>query len=158
MRRAFVMAAALLVLLLAAPVQAGTNRNFVAPMDGGQENPPVDTHATGVAKLKLSKDGTEMQFKVNVANIDNVFAVHIHCGAEGVNGAVGVTLFAVAPPNLGRVNGTLAQGTVSTPDAGNGCGWADLASVVAAMDAGIAYVNVHTLPGTPTGEIRGQIR
>ena len=54
------------------------------------------------------------------------------------------------------------------PDAGNGCGWADLDDVVAAMLSGDAYVNVHTNDGVvplnivpegfPGGEIRGQVK
>ena len=158
MRRTLVLLIAIALLaLVALPVQAGNNRNFVAPMDGGQENPPVDTNATGVAKFKVAKDGSSMDFKVNVANIDNVFASHIHCGAVGVNGPVGVTLF-MGPAGGGPVNGTLAQGTITAPDPGNACGWADLAAVISAMQSGDTYVNVHTNPGTPSGEIRGQIK
>ena len=41
-------------------------------------------------------------------------------------------------------------------DSGNGCGWADLADLVAAMASGDTYVNVHTLANLP-GEIRGQL-
>ena len=149
------MLAAALMLLLAVPVQAGGNRNFVAPMDGGQEDPSVATNATGVAKFQLSKDGTALGFKLIAANIDNVFAAHIHCGTVGLNGPVGVTLFM---GNVGTQNGILSQGTITAPDAGNSCGWADLAAVVAAMQSGGAYVNVHTAPGTPSGEIRGQIK
>ena len=158
MRRTFVlMLAAALVLLLAVPVYGGDNRNFVAPLDGGQENPPVATDATGVAKFELSKDGSSLGFKLIVANIENVFASHIHCGAVGVNGPVGVTLFSGAPAG-GTVNGILAQGGITTPNAGNGCGWVDLDDVVDALRSGNTYVNVHTLPGTPSGEIRGQIK
>jgi hypothetical protein len=157
MRRALViMSVVLMMLVLAAPAQAGTN--FAAPMKGAQENPPVDTNATGVATFKVSQDGSSIQFKVNVANIDNVFAAHLHCGAVGVNGAVGVTLFVASPPILGTVNGVLARGTITAPDVGNLCGWTDLASVVAAMESGNTYVNVHTNPGVPTGEIRGQVK
>jgi hypothetical protein len=120
-----------------------------------------------VATFKLRDDGTALAFKVNVANLDNVFAAHIHCGAVGVNGPVGVTLFMGAPAG-GVVNGTLAQGTITAPDAGNLCGWADLAAVLAAMASGATYVNVHSNDGVPPtdtgpgdfpgGEIRGQIR
>lgn len=145
-----------LTLVLALPVQAASDRNFVAPMDGGQENPPVITQATGVTKFQFSKDGTTLGFKLIVANIDNVFAAHIHCGAAEVNGPVGVTLFTSEP--TGRVNGILAQGTISGPDAGNACGWEDLADVNAAMQSGDTYVNVHTNPDAPTGEIRGQVK
>ena len=81
-----------------------------------------------------------------MANIDNVFAAHIHCGVVGVNGPVGVTLFMGAPAG-GRVNGTLAEGTITAPDPGNGCGWADLTAVLAAMGSGATYVNVHTNDG-----------
>ena len=60
-----------------------------------------------------------------------------------------------SPPTT--VNGILAQGKIENPDANNGCGWADLAVVVTAMESGDTYVNVHTLQN-PGGEIRGQIR
>jgi hypothetical protein len=77
-----------------------------------------------------------------------------------------VTLFMGAP--AGRtVNGTLAEGTITAPDPGNGCGWTDLAAVVAALRSGNTYVNVHTNDGVAPpntgpgdflgGEIRGQV-
>ena len=164
MRRAILLTV-MLALALAPTALAGDN--FVAPLSGDQEVPARDTRAVGVAKFKLSKDGTALEFKVNVANIDNVFASHIHCGAVGVNGPVGVTLFAGAPAG-GSVNGTLAEGTITAPDPGNGCGWTDLAAVLAAIESGNTYVNVHTNDGVappntgpgdfPGGEIRGQIR
>jgi CHRD domain len=164
MRRAILLTV-MLALALAPTALAGDN--FVAPLSGDQEVPARDTRAVGVAKFKLSKDGTALEFKVNVANIDNVFASHIHCGAVGVNGPVGVTLFAGAPAG-GSVNGTLAEGTITAPDSGNACGWTDLAAVLAAIESGNTYVNVHTNDGVappntgpgdfPGGEIRGQIR
>ena len=164
MRRAILLTV-MLALALAPTALAGDN--FVAPLSGDQEVPARDTRAVGVAKFKLSKDGTALEFKVNVANIDNVFASHIHCGAVGVNGPVGVTLFGAAPGG-GTVNGTLAEGTITAPDLGNACGWTDLAAVLAAIESGNTYVNVHTNDGVappntgpgdfPGGEIRGQIR
>jgi hypothetical protein len=48
-------------------------------------------------KFKLREGRAALEFKVNVANIENVFAAHIHCGAVGVNSPVGVTLFMGAP-------------------------------------------------------------
>jgi CHRD domain len=167
MRRTIVLVltAALAVLALAPTAWAGDN--FVAPLSGDQEVPARDTPATGVAKFKLREDGTVLLFKVNVENITNVVAAHIHCGAVGVNGPVGVTLFG-GPPAGGAFDGTLAEGTITAADAGNGCGWTDLASVLAAIEGGDTYVNVHTNDGVaptntgpgdfPGGEIRGQIR
>src|ERR671911_106511 len=126
--------------------------NFAGPMSGAEGGPTGDTPATGVAKFKLRDEG--LTFKVNVANIDNVVASHIHCGSVGVNGPVGVTLFGGGPVD---VNGTLAEGVITAPDPGNECGWADLDAVVAALESGDTYVNVHTT-AHPGGEIRGQIK
>ncbi len=125
MRRMLVLVAMLALVLLALASPAVGGDNFVATLSGGQEVPARDTQAVGVATFKLREDGTALQFKVNVANIDNVVASHIHCGAVGVNGPVGVTLFG-EPAGGGPVNGTLAEGTITAPDAGNACGWTDL--------------------------------
>jgi hypothetical protein len=166
MRRTIVLVltAALAVLALAPTAWAG--ENFVAPLSGDQEVPARDTPATGVAKFKLREDGTVLLFKLNVENIDNAFAAHIHCGAAGVNGPVGVTLFTGSPAS-GAFDGTLAEGTITAADPGNLCGWTDLASILAAIHSGNTYVNVHTNDGVappntgpgdfPGGEIRGQI-
>jgi hypothetical protein len=155
----------LLVLALAPAAAAGDS--FVATLSGADEVPARDTRATGVARFKLVEDGTALAFKVNVANIQNAVAAHIHCGAVGVNGPVGVTLFG-GSPGSGRADGTLAEGTITAPDPGNACGWTDLAAVLAAIASGNTYVNVHTNDGVappntgpgdfPGGEIRGQIR
>jgi CHRD domain len=160
-----VLASTLAVLGLAPTAWAG--ENFVAPLSGNQEVPVRDTPATGVAKFKLRDGGTALLFKVNVEDINNVVAAHIHCGAVGENGPVGVTLF-MGPPAGGAFEGTLAEGTITAPDPGNGCGWTDLAAVLTALQSGDAYVNVHTNDGVaptntgpgdfPGGEIRGQIR
>jgi CHRD domain len=167
MRRIGVLVGMLALALLALAPTAKATDNFVATLSGDQEVPARDTQAVGVATFKLREDGTALRFKVNVANIDNVVAAHIHCGAVGVNGPIGVTLFMGAPAG-GAVNGTLAEGTITSPDPANGCGWADLAAVLAAMGSGATYVNVHTNDGVappntgpgdfPGGEIRGQVR
>lgn len=142
-------------------------RNFVATLTGGEEVPARDTASRGLANFELSQDGTQLHYVLNVVKIRNVFAAHIHCGAVGVNGPVGVTLFMGAPGG-GLFSGVLAEATVTAPDPGNGCGWATLADVVAAMRSGNTYVNVHTNDGVApgntgpgdfqSGEIRGQVR
>jgi CHRD domain len=167
MRRTIVLVGMLALGLLAQAPSAVAGDNFVATLSGAQEVPPRDTHARGVTTFKLRQDGAALAFKLNVANLDNPFMAHIHCGAVGVNGPIGVTLFMGAPA-AGRVNGTLAEGTITAPDPGNACGWTDLAAVLAAIDSGATYVNVHTNDGVdppntgpgdfPGGEIRGQIR
>ena len=156
----------MLVIASVAYASPAASQDFGARLSGGEEVPPRATKATGVASFQLSEDGTALSYSVNVANIKNVFAAHIHCGAKGVNGPVGVTLF-MGTPGGGPISGTLASGTITAPDPGNACNWADLAAVVAAMNTGNTYVNVHTNDGVaptntgpgdfPGGEIRGQI-
>jgi hypothetical protein len=162
---------ALLVLVavvgLAGLASADDNPNFTARLTGAEEVPARDTLAHGQAKLQPTKDGTALEFKLIVANIDNAFAAHIHCGAVGVNGPIGVTLF-MGTPGGGAVSGPLAEGTITAPDAGNACGWVDLAAVLAAIESGNTYINVHTDDGVapantgpgdfPGGEIRGQVQ
>lgn len=160
-------AMAVLVVASVAYASPAASQNWAVPLSGGDEVPARDTNARGVATFMLSKDGTELSYKLNVANIENVVAAHIHCGAVGVNGPVGVTLFGAAPAG-GGTQGTLVEGIIETPDSGNACGWTDLAAVVAAMNSGNTYVNVHTNDGVPPpntgpgdfppGEIRGQIK
>src|SRR5688572_6724764 len=152
--------------LVVTNVAYAASQDFTARLSGEHEVPPRVTDATGVATFQLREDGTALSYSVSVSNIENVFAAHIHCGATRVNGPVGVTLF-MATSGGGPISGTLAKGTITAPDPGNGCGWADLAAVVAAMNSGNAYVNVHTNDGVaptntgpgdfPGGEIRGQI-
>ncbi len=97
MRRTGVLIGMLGLALLALAPAAQAGDNFVATLSGDQEVPVQDTQAVGLAKFKLREDGTALRFKVNVANLDNAVAAHIHCGAVGVNGPVGVTLFAGLP-------------------------------------------------------------
>jgi hypothetical protein len=158
--------AALLMVSVAYASPAASLQDYGASLSGAQEVPRRATPATGTAVFQLSDDGTALTFTLSVSNIQNVFAAHIHCGAKGVSGPVGVTLY-MGSPGGGAFNGTLAKGTITAPDPGNGCGWADLAAVVAAMNSGNTYVNVHTNDGVaptntgpgdfPGGEIRGQI-
>ncbi len=143
-----------LALALAVPAAAGSQRNFRAHLAGRNEVPPVDTLAQGQAIFHFAGDASSLSYKLIVANIENVVAAHIHCGAPGVNGPVGVTLHVGLV--AGRFDGVLAEATVTEPDAGNACDWADLGDVRAAIQSGNAYVNVHTL-ANPPGEIRGQV-
>ena len=141
--------------------------DWVAVLNGANERPdPRVTRARGVALFFMNDDGT-FDFKLIVANIRNVVAAHIHCGSPTVAGPVGVTLFSGAAPGGGRFDGILAEGTATAPDAGNACGWTDLAQVITAMNGPDTYVNVHTNDGVaptntgpgdfPGGEIRGQL-
>lgn len=154
----------LFVLASSSSALAFPDHSFTATLDGSQEVPPRTTNASGRATFAVNMGHSRINFALQVFNIQNVVAAHIHCGAVGVNGPVGVTLFTGSFSG----NGNLAHGKILAPDPGNGCGWADVAAVVAAMQSGNTYVNVHTNDGIappntgpgdfPGGEIRGQIQ
>ena len=158
---------ALLAVAAAAFAQSPEARNFVAHLNGGQEVPAVDTGATGQAIFHLDESETELSYKLIVANIENVVAAHIHLGVAGVNGPVVVFLFGPSAPGGGRVDGVLAQGTITATDLVGPLAGMPLSVLVEAMRAKGTYVNVHTDDGvppantgagdSPAGEIRGQI-
>ena len=142
------------LLIVPGAVSASFEVEAQADLDGSQEVPAVATAMTGEVEVEI-EDG-ELEFELEVEdNSHDIFAAHIHCAPPGVNGPVGVTLLA---GSFTAEEGTLAEGTITAPDAGNGCGWADLAAVASAIAGGDTYVNVHTTAasgGTPSGEIRG---
>jgi hypothetical protein len=143
-------------------------KNFVAHLSGDEEVPPVNTRATGQAIFHLSEDGTALNYRLIVANIENVVASHIHLGVAGVNGPVVAFLFGNAPAGGGRVSGVLATGTITAANLVGPLAGQSLDVLVTALRTGGAYANVHTNDGVaptntgpgdfPAGEIRGQIR
>jgi len=143
---------AMFVFLVPAVSAGGNGQSFIASLKGGNEVDPVDTNAQGVAHFKFK--GGELSFKLIVANIDDVTAAHIHCAPANANGPVGVTLFSGGPTSA---NGVLAQGPIAGPNTINTCGWTSLDDVIAALESGDTYVNVHT-SDNPGGEIRGQLK
>ena len=164
---------ALAVTLPAAADPPGA-KNFVTHLDGGQEvfagGPPTpsDSNATGQAIFQLNPEGTELSYRLIVANIENVVAAHVHLGVAGVNGPVVAFLAGPFAPGGGRVDGILATGTITGANMVGPLVSMELSVLVAAMRAGGTYVNVHTNDGVgptntgpgdfPGGEIRGQLR
>ena len=147
----------------------GASRTYIAHLSAGSEVPANASQAAGQFILTVEKDGT-LSYKVISSNINNVVASHIHLGPVGANGPIVQFLFGAppVPAGGGAQDGILSHGTIDGtallgPLAGMG-----LDALIAAMDAGNTYVNVHTNDGVaPTGtgpgdlsagEIRGQIR
>ena len=157
MRRRLVIAlvTALMVFVMA-PGALARPTTYTTHLTGASERPAVDTKAVGQTVLRLSRDGTELRYRLIVANIDDVTQAHIHVGAEDVNGPVVAFLFGFVAEGV-TTNGVLATGTITSDDLVGPLAGMSLADLVAALDSGGAYVNVHTLEH-PGGEIRGQIR
>ena len=140
---------------------AGGHHFTAAPLKGAHEVPPNGSDGNGVAQFELSDDGTTMQYKLVVANTDNVTQAHIHIAPRGVNGPVVVFLYGFNAAGTSE-NGVLAEGSftaanlIARPVTPIGAFDASMAALVAAMRSGNAYVNVHTF-AFPGGEIRNQI-
>jgi hypothetical protein len=157
----------LLIMILGVGTAVAGSSKFKTHLSGDEESPPRPTHAQGEAHFTLSDDGTELHYQLIVANIDNVVASHIHLGPPGVNGGIVVFLYGNAPAGGGPTQGVLAEGTITAADLINALQGHPLSDLVAAIEAGNAYVNVHTNDGVaptntgpgdfPGGEIRGQI-
>lgn len=149
-----------MVLLLVTSGVLAQNRAFVAHLSGQEEVPPADTRAQGQAVFRVSNDGLHVQYQVNVANISDITQAHIHLAGVGMNGPVVAWLYPAAPPSVlipGRFQGVLAAGVITEANLVGPLAGQTLADLIAAIQAGEAYVNVHTL-NYPGGEIRGQIQ
>jgi hypothetical protein len=127
---------------------------FAAQLTGDEEVPPSGSDATGSAAFTLGDDGDSMEYTLNVTNIYNVTAAHIHVAPVGVNGPVVVPLF--SGNATGLVDGVLAEGTITADDLTGPLAGMTMDDLVAEIDSGNTYVNVHT-NAFPGGEIRGQI-
>jgi hypothetical protein len=156
-----------LIMLSVISISAAVNRNSRTHLSGDEEVPVRITNAQGQAIFHLSKDGTKLNYKLIVANIENVVQAHIHLGQPGVNGNIVVFLYGLVPPGGGRTNGVLAEGTITSDELINDLAGQPLSTLIDQMAAGNTYVNVHTNDGVappntgpgdfPGGEIRGQI-
>ena len=141
---------------------AGDAHNHGTHLTGDNERPvPNDSRAQGQAIFQVSADGTEIHYKVLVANIENVTQAHIHCCAnsEGTAGIV-VWLYPSAPPQRlipGRSQGAIGEGVITQSSLVGGLAGQPLSVLLDRIASGLAYVNVHTSQ-FPPGEIRGQIK
>jgi hypothetical protein len=137
--------------------------NYNAHLTGDQEvpatpsTPPVVTNATGQVNLKLSADGSELYYKLIVANIESVRFAHLHLAPAGSNGQVVVDLFMPMPliPVISP-QGVLAEGVITAASLKGPLAGKTLADLVAAIEAGNVYANVHSVK-YPGGELRGQV-
>jgi len=144
---------------------ASADRNFSIHLSGDSEVPVRDTLAQGQAIFHVSKDESALEYKLIVANIENVVASHIHVGADGVNGPVVAFLAGNFAPGGGRTDGVLAEGTITAANLVGPLAGHPFSDLLNAIRDGNAYVNVHTNDGVPPvdtgpgdfpgGEVRG---
>lgn len=129
--------------------------DFTADLSGGEEEPPVETDATGELEAALDDANTTLTVVGTYTGLSGpptppgteASAAHIHVAPRGENGPI-VAPLTVTPnaddPTSGTFGGQVPIGT--------GPGQLPLE----ALEGFGAYVNIHT-EANPGGEIRGQL-
>jgi CHRD domain-containing protein len=126
------------------PAAAETLVAFTAVLNGAQETPvPIESPSQGVALVLLVKETNKVCYRLSYSPLGGTENLaHFHGpGAPGVTAPVLVEITpAVSPigsPKHGCVDFTKDQ--------------------VKLLVKGLVYLNVHSTPLAPTGEIRGQV-
>ena len=167
---------ACVALAFAAPGAFADEDKFRIKLEGYQEVPSVSTVASGEFEAQIGRNDTHIDFDLSYRDLQGpVRQAHIHVAQTSVNGAIVLwlcqTALNPAPasvaarvqqcPQAGTVSGRLtAEDVVGPQPPGSAAPQqitdGELAEVIAAIRAGVAYVNVHTTP-SPGGEVRGQL-
>ncbi|HJQ53878.1 MAG TPA: CHRD domain-containing protein [Gemmatimonadaceae bacterium] len=125
--------------------------NLIAANEGAGHTSP------GSGVFTFVDHGNVINWTLDLTNITNVTASHIHLGAATnvgtTAGPVIINLFLPnRPPETGTLTGRVAEGTIT--NANNST--VSLDSLRVLFNNGNAYANVHTT-ANPSGEIRDQI-
>ena len=154
-------------LLAAAPIASA--EKVKAFLKGVREVPAVSTPATGRFEARIDGKAGTITYELEYFDLTgDVQQAHIHVGQRSVNGGISVFLCqteaspdptGLAPrcPKHGKVTGVLQSANmIEGPIVGQGIAPGEFNELIAAIRAGVAYVNVHssTFLG---GEARGQI-
>ena len=138
---------------------------YVGNLSGLQEVPPNGSPGTGMARVTLT--GTMLDVNVIFSGLlGTTTASHIHCCAlPGASAGVATMLPTFAGFPLGVTSGSYSHvfdlslessynPAFVTAHGGDAAG--AMAALVAALNDGTTYLNVHTTQ-SPGGEIRGQL-
>jgi hypothetical protein len=166
--------AALVLLLVPVLTSADGPEKLRADLIGYQEVPSVSTPAHGTFTAVIADDEASISYELTYSDlVGTVQQSHIHFGQKSVNGSIVIWLCQTATtpapaavasitpmcPQSGTVVGTITSANViPAATASQQITAGELAEVIAAIRAGVAYANVHSTPLNPGGEIRGQIQ
>ena len=156
----------LLALITTAAASADESAlNMRASLSGFNETPPIATGGTGTLKAKASNGGID--FTLTYSGLTTpAFMAHFHFAQRGVPGAIfiwlcglpGTPAHKTCPPGTtetATVTGHITAADIQAVPAQN-ISAMDMATALRIIEAGDAYVNVHT-NNFKAGEIRGQI-
>ena len=160
----------LLSAAFASPLASADTQKVVAGLNSYREVPSVSSRAGGRFQADIDRKAGTITYELSFSGLQgDVQQAHIHVGQRSVNGAVSVFLCqteaspdptGLAPrcPQSGKVTGILqAANMIEGPIVNQGIAPGQLNELIAAIRAGVAYVNVHSTK-FPGGEVRGQLR
>ena len=161
----------------------GSAEEFSAKLNGFEElgslnaqTGAVLSKGTGTANLELDEKHDKVFYTLTYADvgttlpkIGRVSQAHIHFGKSRDSGGI-IVFFCGTTANpgptgtplcpglhSGTVTGMWTSSSVIGPAAQN-ISPGNFDGLVAALRSNTAYANIHTTPGYPAGEIRGQVR
>lgn len=136
-------------------------------LTGYQETPlALSTTGNGTFRATVDASAEQITYSLSYADLEgSVTQAHIHFGSVGQTGGVSVFLCTnlgngpagtqACPAAPATITGTITPANVIGP-AGQGITAGQFAELVAAVNAGSTYVNVHSSL-YPVGEIRAQL-
>ena len=169
MKRLRILILVMAALSLTAASGHDDERRLRADLTGYEEVPVVNTVASGKFRARISRDEQSIEYRLSYSGLQGtVTQAHIHIAQLSVNGSIVIWLCQTTTnpgpathtcnPGSDDFTGTItAEDVIAGGTTTQQLNAKDLASVIKAIRAGTAYVNVHTSPLSPGGEIRGQI-
>ena len=121
-----------------APPEFNATQTFTVSLSGDQEVPRVDSMQSATGVVELDEDLMQIRASIDLSDVDNVEAAHIHDGTLGFNG----------PVAFGFTNNGSGVYEIDETDV--------TADLIEDLQSGGWYINVHTTD-FPDGELRGQI-
>ena len=167
---------AAVLVLAAAAVLATTSSGALADNDPGalrvhltghQEDPlTLSTSGGGSFRIHIDQDAQEVTYRLSYSDLEgSVLQAHIHLGQRAQSGGIMVFLCSnlgngpagtqACPAAPAEITGTIHAADIIGP-AGQGVTAGEFNEFLAAIRAGVAYVNVHSTK-YPGGEIRAQL-
>lgn len=159
---------ALVLAFAASPALADGGSKLRVRLSGFEEIPTLSS--AGAAKFEARILGDVGSRRIpwtlsyNAGFATPVQQAHIHFGARAFNGGISIFLCTnlgngpagtqMCPAGPVTISGEATAASVIGP-AGQGIAAGEIEEVIAAIRAGVAYVNIHTTQFAP-GEIRGQ--
>jgi hypothetical protein len=148
-------------------VAGGGGEPFEGTLTGYEEVPAISTGASGRFAARVQVHDGEISWKLSYAGLTgDVQQAHIHFAQRDVNGGIAVFLCSnlgngpagtqPCPPAPATITGTAGPDDVVGP-ADQGIAPGELGELIAAMQAGLTYANVHSSE-FPAGEIRAQLQ